>query len=130
MTFACLGVFDESQSQPDGGATDGGATSGQLVLSGRPMSACQPGGGDATHHTFAFVPNSASGQLAVLDADHWTLVDFDPTVGGYNQGPLGILPEQIAASDDGCRVVATNRGSCDLTLVDPAALLTANLKAA
>src|SRR5262249_32712118 len=123
---------------PDGGAP------GQLVASGRPMRECQlptPSTSpdviasmitsmNPDHHTFAYVPSSASGRLSGLDADRWALVDLDPTVTGYNTLPLGVLPEQIASSDDGCRVVTANRGSCDLTFIDPSALLTSTLGAA
>src|SRR5204863_7912276 len=35
--------------------------------------------------------------------------------------------EVIDASQDGCRVVTANRGSCDLTVIDPAALMTPSL---
>ena len=74
-------------------------------------------------HTFAFLPNSASGELSVIDADHWSLVNLDPANAGFNRLPIGVLPSQISASDDGCRLVTANHGSCDLSVVDPAALL-------
>jgi hypothetical protein len=114
MVFTCMGVFNG-------------------VVSGRPMSVCHPiGSYDPTvdpnapnaHRSFGFVTNSASGQLTVIDADAWKLVDLDPAVAGFNEVPLGIFPEQLAASDDGCRLVTANRGSCDLTLIDPAVVLT------
>jgi hypothetical protein len=69
------------------------------------------------------MPQSSSGQLAVVDADHWKLLDLDPANAGFNQAPLGVLPSQIVTSDDGCRLLTANHGSCDLSLVDPAALL-------
>jgi hypothetical protein len=79
--------------------------------------------------TFAFVPNSASGDLSVVDADTWKLVDMDKSTSGYGRVPLGSLPEQISSTTDGCRLVTANRGSCDLTLVDPSALLASTFAA-
>lgn len=126
LTFVCMGAF--------GAATDGGAASGDaaagsgLVVSGRPMRDCHARNmpdpaPDAQHRTFGFMPNSANGLLTVVDADSWKLVDLDLTIAGFNQYPLGRLPTQIVASDDGCRLFTANRGSCDLTMVDPALLM-------
>ena len=75
------------------------------------------------NRTFAFVPNSASGDLSVIDADRWKIIDLNKATGGFGRVPLGALPEQISASSDGCRLMSANRGSCDLTLVDPSTLL-------
>ena len=75
------------------------------------------------NRTFAFVPNSASGDLSVIDADRWKIVDLNKATGGFGRVPLGSLPEQISASSDGCRLMSANRGSCDLALVDPSTLL-------
>jgi hypothetical protein len=126
IAFVCMGTFGGSGASADGGAADGGTTGAQ-VLSGRPMRECHPRGtvdvADTVHHTFAFLPNSSSGELSVVDADKWNLVNLDPANPGFNRLPLGVLPSQIAASDDGCRLVTANHGSCDLSFVDPAALL-------
>ena len=81
------------------------------------------------NRTFAFVPNSASGDLSVIDADTWKLVDMDKSTSGYGRVPLGALPEQISSTTDGCRLVTANRGSCDLTMVDPSALLASTFAA-
>ena len=99
-----------------------------LQVSGRPMRACHPQdqydpGATTTTRTFAFMPNSAAGTLSAVDADHWKLVDLNLDTGGYGTAPLGQLPEQISASDDGCQLISANRGSCDLTLVDPSILV-------
>lgn len=117
MVFACVGAF-----------ATGDAAAGTFAYSGRPMDHCHPFGMpdpavDDEHHTYVFVPNTDSGELTIVDADTWKLVDLDPSVSGYSRVPLGVFPEQIAVSDDGCRVVTANRGSCDLSLVDPAALM-------
>jgi hypothetical protein len=138
IAFVCMETFSASggATAGDGGADaapppDAGAIAGPAVLSGRPMRECHPRGfvdpNDKNHHTFAFLPNSASGELSVIDADKWNLVNLDPANSGFNRLPLGVLPSQIAASDDGCRLVTANHGSCDLSFVDPAALLAPTL---
>jgi hypothetical protein len=128
ITFVCMGALGTS-----GAAADGGASSGARVVTGRPMRECHPRGKvdlavpDVEHRTFAFVPNSSTGDLTVLDADRWTLINLDPANPNFNRLPIGVLPSQIASSDDGCRLVTANHGSCDLSFVDPAALLTPTL---
>jgi hypothetical protein len=129
IAFVCMGTFAGSAS----GAADGGAeatdaaSSGSEVLSGRPMRECHQRGTidmtDSAHHTFAFLPNSSNGQLSVIDADRWSLVNLELPNSGFTGLPLGVLPTQIAASDDGCRLVTANHGSCDLSFVDPSAVL-------
>ncbi|HVY37867.1 MAG TPA: hypothetical protein VHM31_08025, partial [Polyangia bacterium] len=116
VTFMCFGAYD-----PTGAGT-------QLTVSGRPMRACHPKDvadppASTTSRTFAFLPNSGSSGLTVIDADHWKLVDLNPFTGGYGMAPLGKFPSQISSSDDGCRLLTANRGSCDLSLVDPAVLV-------
>ncbi|HVZ87609.1 MAG TPA: hypothetical protein VHG72_11615 [Polyangia bacterium] len=126
LAFMCFGAFPAGTGT-DGGVPDGGATT--LQVSGRPMRACHPQdifdpGPTTTTRTFAFMPESASGGLTAVDADHWKLADLNPDTGGYGQVPLGQLPSQISVSDDGCRLLSANRGSCDLSLVDPSAVVT------
>ena len=126
VAFMCFGAFP--QGTADGGAPDAAAGERALQVSGRPMQACHPQdeydpGATTQTRTFAFLPNSAAGTLSAVDADHWKLVDLNLDTGGYGTAPLGQLPEQISASDDGCRLISANRGSCDLTLVDPSVLV-------
>ncbi|HXU64085.1 MAG TPA: hypothetical protein VN962_20440 [Polyangia bacterium] len=114
VTFMCFGAY--------------GPTDGNLTVSGRPMRVCHPQdlydpAATATSRTFAFMPQSGSGGLTVVDADHWKLIDLAAQTGGYGQAPLGALPSQVSASDDGCRLLTANRGSCDLSLVDPSVLV-------
>jgi hypothetical protein len=135
VTFVCLGTHDSASSMSDGGADASDAASADPgtgpIVSGQPMRVCHPRGkidvASPNNRTFAFLPNSSSGELSVVDADNWKLVNLDPANPGYNRLPLGILPSQIAASDDGCRLVTANHGSCDLSVVDPAALLAPTL---
>jgi len=131
MTFVCMEtVGATAASAADGGAAEtdaSGSGGGAKILSGRPMRECHSRNAvdvpSADRHTFAFLPNSATGELSVIDADTWTLVNLDPANSGFNRLPIGVLPTQIAASDDGCRLVTANAGSCDLSFVNPAALL-------
>ncbi|HLT38299.1 MAG TPA: hypothetical protein VK034_18565, partial [Enhygromyxa sp.] len=46
------------------------------------------------------------------------LVDMNVEVPGYNFIPAGILPTDLDASADGCRVMSANVGSCDITVLD------------
>src|SRR5690606_8254366 len=46
------------------------------------------------------------------------LVDMDVSSPGYDFIPAGLLPTELDASEDGCRVVSANVGSCDLTVLD------------
>jgi hypothetical protein len=137
VTFVCLGTSDPSASasSADGGTDASDASEadagGGPVVSGQPMRNCHPRGkvekANANLRTFAFLPNSSNGELSVVDADTWKLVNLDPANPGFNRLPLGVLPSQITASDDGCRLVTANHGSCDLSVVDPAALLAPTL---
>src|SRR3954463_6292418 len=96
-----------------------------------------------TFKTYAFVTNSQRGDVSVVDMSYCrsnddackqhalqpgaALVDLDPNTIGYGSAPVGEIPEVIDASQDGCRLVTANRGSCDLTFIDPAAMLTPRL---
>ena len=111
------------------------------TLSGQSMSVCQPPGAKAPaiqpagyssrqFGTFAFVTNTARGEMAVVDIDNGRLVDLDPGVFGFNMVPVGDMPESLSASADGCWVATANRDSCDLGLVDPSLLLTSQFGSA
>jgi hypothetical protein len=140
LTFVCMETFDLTGGAAGGGGaggtggdgtggggTGGTSTSAPKVLSGQPMRVCHPRGlvdvAQPNQHTFGFLPNSANGTLSVVDADTWSLVNLNRATSGLTPLPLGVLPTQIASSDDGCRLVTANSGSCDLSFVDPAALL-------
>jgi hypothetical protein len=138
IAFMCFGAFPQSGAGgEDGGATDtDGGAGGPVQITGQAMRQCHPPGPASqtvpngqdpgptlTSRTFAFVANSANGELTVVDADKWKLIDLDPESAGYDSAFLGALPEQISVTNDGCRLVSANRGSGDLTLVDPSVLL-------
>jgi len=135
ITFTCM------ELQPSAGET---------TLGAQPMDVCHPPGtrdpligsvysDGNTYKTFAFVPNSNRGDVSVVDmsicrsGDNGCLqkslqpgaelVDLNPNSIGFASVPVGELPEVIDSSQDGCRVITANRGSCDLTLIDPAALM-------
>jgi hypothetical protein len=129
IAFACVGLLP---IQSDGTVGAPGDTSGTPTVSGLPMDQCNvPGQFDplfnTTRRTFAFVANSARGELSVLDLNNSKLIDLDLANPETNVAPLGVLPEQMSASSDGCRIVTANRGSCDLTLVDIGTLMTPQL---
>lgn len=119
MSFVCLGVHTDAEAKQ---------------VTGRPMFTCHPSTGNDPEvniddeskralGTFGLVTNTARGEIAVVDLDRGRLMDLDPALPGYNMLPVGSLPETLAVSQDGCRVVTANRGSCDLTLIDPGRLL-------
>jgi hypothetical protein len=123
IAFACLGAFEDPTAP--GMGLDGGVP---LRVSGRPMRACHSRMAldpmaSVNGRTFAFMPNGGSGDLSVIDANRWKIIDMSSGSAAYGRVPLGALPEQISASDDGCRLATANRGSCDITVVDPSVLL-------
>jgi hypothetical protein len=127
MGFACLRVL----AVPAPGL-------GQVV-SGRPMVECHEPSkddprridlGNRVQGTFGLATNTARGELAAIDfdlAEYYVspLLDLDPRNPGYNQLPVGAQPEVISVSDDSCRAITANRGSCDLSLVDVSRLMAA-----
>ncbi len=122
LTMVCLAQV--------GPLTSGGTT----VLSGQPMDVCHTrdvadppvtSNGQRTLGTFAFITSPGRDELAVADMDRSHLVDLSPEASGYGMLPVGGDPEAVASSQDSCWVATTNRTSCDLTLLDPARLLTA-----
>ncbi len=133
MAFACVGLLNlpADGGAADAGTADAGTADGSAstpVVSGRPMYECNRPGWfdepfDVSRRTFSFVANSARGELSVIDLNNSKLVDLDLANPETNVAPLGVLPEQMSASSDGCRIVTANRGSCDLTLVDVGTLM-------
>ncbi len=65
-----------------------------------------------------FVTNSERNEIAMFRRCDGRLVDMDPSSPGYSFIPAGILPAGIVTLQGGCRVVAANSGSCDLTVLN------------
>lgn len=75
-----------------------------------------------TNQLIGFVANSERNELAMFrycDKDS-ALVDLDREAPGYNFIPAGHLPSALTITDDSCRVLSANTGSCDLTVLDVA----------
>jgi hypothetical protein len=90
-----------------------------------PLSVCQQETGSCTSdnpHLVGFVANSERNEIAMFTKCSNRLVDMSIEIPGYNFIPAGILPTDLDASEDGCRVISANVGSCDLTLLDAPAL--------
>ncbi len=66
----------------------------------------------------ALVPQSARGEVALVDVNGAALVDLNRRNPGFNFVPVGRSPESIRASEDGCAAVTTNTDSCDLAVLD------------
>src|SRR5205814_1507017 len=77
-----------------------------------------PVGNTYQPHTLALVTQSARGELAVVDALANVLVDTRPNTPGFGFVPVGLLPEHVRASEDGCLAVTANTDSCDLAAID------------
>src|SRR5690554_21009 len=90
-----------------------------------PLAACDGEIGSCTSdnpHLIGFVANSERNEIAMFTKCGNRLVDMSPEVPGYNFIPAGILPTDLDASADSCRVMAANVGSCDLTILEAAKL--------
>ncbi|HEY2748959.1 MAG TPA: hypothetical protein VGL86_30270 [Polyangia bacterium] len=66
----------------------------------------------------ALVPQSARGELALVDTAQNKLIDLDPYTPDYGFLPVGKLPEHIRATADGCWALTSNTDSCDLSRID------------
>ena len=131
LAFGCLGIFKDQAT-------------GAVSLSGQPMDQCHPPHAadpkpaltDAVQYrTYGYMTNAGRGDVSIIDFSYCRpddsrcfpagadIVDLDSEATGFTAAPVGVLPEVVAASQDGCRVVTANRGSCDLTLIDPSLLL-------
>ena len=103
------------------------------VWSPLPLSECSPDRKDArkyldpvdlSQQTFivpqlrGFVTQSSRGEVAEIDAEVGTLLDYNRGVPGFTFLPTGKGTEHIRASSDGCHAFVTNPGSCDLASLD------------
>ncbi|HXU70175.1 MAG TPA: hypothetical protein VN947_12650 [Polyangia bacterium] len=85
------------------------------------------GPGNFVPFLVALVPQSARGELALVDTEQNKLIDLDPYTPDYGFVPVGKLPEHIRASSDGCVAVTSNTDSCNLSRVDVSTVLHAAL---
>jgi len=95
ITFMCLGAYGQPGTDANGAPIEVGPNE----VTGQPMRICHPPAVNGDHQdqpiptvhnrTFAFVPNSASGDLTVIDADNWKLVDLNKSTAGFGRVPLG-----------------------------------------
>lgn len=93
----------------------------ECVTNPLPLSACENDTGVCTSdnpHLIGFVTNSERNEIAMFTKCGNRLVDMNVEVPGYNFIPAGILPTDLDASADGCKVMSANVGSCDITVLD------------
>ncbi len=85
-----------------------------------------PGCFDDGPQLVGYVANSERNEVAVFRRCDTTaaVVDLDRDAPGYQLVPVGQFPSEIEATTLGCRVVTSNAGSCDLTLLDGLGLAT------
>lgn len=91
-----------------------------------PRRNCQatPGpGGKTASQLFAFVTSSARNEVALVSECSGEVVDTNNRLPGRNLLPVGVMPTHISASEDGCKVVTANAGSCDLSVLDSPSLV-------
>ena len=73
--------------------------------------------------TFAFLTNTGTNEVSVVDMERRRLLDLDPAYPGFGKIPVGQLPEVVTASRDGCKALSVNRASCDFSLIDSTRVL-------
>jgi len=100
----------------------------QVVQYPLPFSYIPPlGPGNFVPFLVALVPQSARGELALVDTAQGKLVDLDPYTPGFGFLPVGNLPEHIRSSKDGCWAVTANSDSCDLSRIDVSTVVHSSL---
>ncbi|HEX6838655.1 MAG TPA: hypothetical protein VF334_18885, partial [Polyangia bacterium] len=85
------------------------------------------GPGNFVPFLVALVPQSARGELALVDTAQGKLIDLDPYTPGFGFLPVGNLPEHIRSSKDGCWAVTANSDSCDLSRIDVSTVVHSSL---
>jgi len=109
---------------------DGFTSDDECEVEALPLSSCARDEGSCSSdnpHLIGFVANSERNEIAMFTKCGNRLVDMSPEVPGYNFIPAGVLPTALTASADGCRVVSTNVGSCDLTVLEASKLAAVGL---
>jgi hypothetical protein len=104
MALACVG------SAPDAG-----------VPKALPLGDCvEDSSGKKNGTLFGLVANTARGDVALFNTElaGEKLVDLDPSSPGFGFIPVGSIPSDLDVTQDGCRAVVVNSGSCDLSVID------------
>ena len=57
-------------------------------------------------------------QVRTLDSAGGAIIDLDPSTPGFGFVPVGGSPERLRTSNDGCKAVTANVGTCDLAVMD------------
>ena len=104
---------------------DGGTTTG-LTHAHCPSTDAAVAANTTKGTLFGFVANTALGEVAVFrsgDVNGVRLLDLNKGSPGYNFIPVGNLPSDLKATNDGCRVISVNNGSCDLSVINVPAVM-------
>jgi hypothetical protein len=100
---------------------DGIEEDDECVTAPLPLDQCERDTGTCSSdnpHLVGFVANSERNEIAMFTKCSNRLVDMNVETPGYNFIPAGVLPTDLDASADGCRVMSANVGSCDITVLD------------
>lgn len=71
----------------------------------------------ASANLYAFVTQTTSGEVAVVDVAAHTIVDQEPSIPYNTFIPVGGQPNDIAASEDGSRVYTANYETGDISVI-------------
>jgi hypothetical protein len=72
----------------------------------------------ASAKLYAFVTQTNSGEVAVVDVEKQSIVDQEQSIPYNTFIPVGGLPADIAATDDGTRVLTANFETKDLSIIE------------
>ncbi|MFV8756083.1 hypothetical protein ACNOYE_36490 [Nannocystaceae bacterium ST9] len=119
-------VVDESECVSQAGSLDlcaqdsGSCTTLPVYPTSEDENGEEVATGPATgdYHLFGFIANSERNEVAMFAQCANRLIDMTIETPGYNFVPAGVLPTNVEASADGCRVISSNIGSCDLSVLN------------
>lgn len=75
-------------------------------------------GGFSRAQLFGFVTSSGRNELGLVSTCKGEVLDTQLALPGLNSLPVGKMPSKVASSQDSCRVVTANAGSCDFSVVN------------
>jgi hypothetical protein len=76
------------------------------------------GASDGSFHLVGFIANSERNEIAMFTKCSGSLVDMDQEAPGYNFIAVGALPTDITSTEDSCRVISSDRGSCTMSVLE------------